>query len=426
MSAARRSAAIPDPAAERVDDAVADRQPKSRALTDRLGREEGLKQLRLVLGRHAGAGVLDLEHHAIALVPRAQRDAPGLPPRHHDRLLGVDHEVQHHLLELGEDRQRVPPGGVLDAQLDAFGLEPPLPQLDDGGDDIGQPDGRCLARLLPGEQREVPDDAARPCALLLDQAEIGLDRVGHVALHLKQLGKAEDGLQRIVDLVSHSGHELADSRKALLPDHLPLQRLQLLADPALLGHLRVERGARLVEAAQHLHEGVLQLHQLAARHEPALERREVAARGPLRRRVEVAHRFGQAPRHHQRHDEPSREPKPENGEAAHPERYRAVHHRRHRDADAYHPWARLDERVAVHPPDAVDAFTLLWGPRAKRHQLGVGQELPDVAFGLQVAREDAPHGIGNGDHRARRQRQRLERILQRGDVHEQREHAHDA
>ena len=66
--------------------------------------------------------------------------------------------------------------------------------------------------------------------------------VRHVRLHLQQLGEAEDGLQRVVDLVRDAGHELADRREALLPDHLPLQRLHFLEHAALLGHLRVERG----------------------------------------------------------------------------------------------------------------------------------------------------------------------------------------
>ena len=73
--AAGGRAAIADAAAERVDDAVADRQAEAGALADRLGREERLEQLGLVVGRNARAGVLDLEDDAVVLVARADGDA---------------------------------------------------------------------------------------------------------------------------------------------------------------------------------------------------------------------------------------------------------------------------------------------------------------------------------------------------------------
>ena len=60
-----------------------------------------------------------------------------------------------------------------------------------------------------------------------------------------------------------TGHKLADRREALLPDHLPLQRLQFLEHAALFGHLRVKRRARLVEAGEHLGERELQLLEFA-------------------------------------------------------------------------------------------------------------------------------------------------------------------
>src|SRR5207249_4605684 len=57
--AAGGRAAASNAAAERVDDAVADREPEAGALPDRLGREERLKQLGFVVGGNAGAGILD-------------------------------------------------------------------------------------------------------------------------------------------------------------------------------------------------------------------------------------------------------------------------------------------------------------------------------------------------------------------------------
>src|SRR5689334_8627031 len=52
-------AAIADAAAERIDNAVADRQTEAGPLTDRLGREERLEQLGFVVSRNTGAGVFN-------------------------------------------------------------------------------------------------------------------------------------------------------------------------------------------------------------------------------------------------------------------------------------------------------------------------------------------------------------------------------
>ena len=67
---------------------------------------------------------------------------------------------------------------------------------------------------------------------------------------LEQLGGAENRLQRVVQLVRDAGHEHADRRQPLLPDHLPLQRLQRLAHLALLLDLAIERVVRLAQVAR--------------------------------------------------------------------------------------------------------------------------------------------------------------------------------
>ena len=64
---------------------------------------------------------------------------------------------------------------------------------------------------------------------------------------LEQLHGAEDRLQRVVQLVGDAGHQHADRGQALLPDDLPLQRLQRLAHLALLLDLPIERLARFAQ-----------------------------------------------------------------------------------------------------------------------------------------------------------------------------------
>ena len=104
-------------------------------------------------------------------------------------------------------------------------------------------------RLLAAEARQVADDLARAAALRLEERDF-LERVrAEPAVALEQLGGAENRLQRVVQLVRDAGHEQADRGEPLLPDDLPLQRLQRLAHLALLLHLTIERVAGLAQVA---------------------------------------------------------------------------------------------------------------------------------------------------------------------------------
>jgi hypothetical protein len=114
-------------------------------------------------------------------------------------------------------------------------------------------------------------------------------------LHLQQLGKAEDCLERVVDLVRDAGHELADRGESLLPNDLVLKRFELLAHAALLGHLRVERGPGFVETLNHLGKRTLKSGKLVGRHRPLFDRAEISRTNPLSRRLQVADGGGQAP-----------------------------------------------------------------------------------------------------------------------------------
>ena len=122
----------------------------------------------------------------------------------------------------------------------------------------------------------------------------------------------------------HARHELADRSKALLPDHLLLQRLHLLQHAALLRHLRVQSGAGVVEAVQHMVEGQLQLGEFLCDHGLYLDRTEIARRDPLRIGFEMPDRLRQAAREDERNHKPAAEPNRQNSEALPPQRHCSV------------------------------------------------------------------------------------------------------
>ena len=101
-----------------LDDPVRDREAEARAAADGLGREEGLEDVRQRVLRDAGAVVDHLGAHrpGVAAHVRVQDDAPpGLALEH--RLLGVQQEIQEHLLELvrvGEHRRQAADELLLD------------------------------------------------------------------------------------------------------------------------------------------------------------------------------------------------------------------------------------------------------------------------------------------------------------------------
>src|SRR5215475_16116029 len=96
--AAARAVLDPDPAAMRLDDGAADREPESHALA--LGGDEGLEQVRGHLGRQSRPGIGDADlRHVVG-----RRDGGDLEPAlacrlDHD-LDGVANEVDQHLLDL--------------------------------------------------------------------------------------------------------------------------------------------------------------------------------------------------------------------------------------------------------------------------------------------------------------------------------------
>ena len=99
-----------DPAAVLLHDRIRHGQAEARALADFLRREERIEDLRLQLLGDSRAVIVDLEHHRLPLdvVPAAHDERAAAVRRQH-RLLGVDDQVQQHLLHLmlvGEDLRK--------------------------------------------------------------------------------------------------------------------------------------------------------------------------------------------------------------------------------------------------------------------------------------------------------------------------------
>ena len=90
----------PDAAAMVVHDPITDRQAESRAGSHGLRGEEGIENLLLDVGRDAGTGVGHLEAH-VRFARRRRADRDGAPAGHTSQgLLGVDQEIEQHLLHL--------------------------------------------------------------------------------------------------------------------------------------------------------------------------------------------------------------------------------------------------------------------------------------------------------------------------------------
>ena len=90
-----------DPAAVLLDDRVGDGQAEAGALADFLRREERIEDPRLHVLRHPRPVVVDLEDDRVALeiVPGAEDQRAAAVGAEH-RLLGVDDQVEQHLLDL--------------------------------------------------------------------------------------------------------------------------------------------------------------------------------------------------------------------------------------------------------------------------------------------------------------------------------------
>ena len=128
-----------------------------------------------------------------------------------ERLLGVHQQVQDDLLDLlaiDQHRQRL--GGALHAQRDVLLPQVIGPQLGCLPDDLIEIGRRAIGRAAPDERQQVADDVPGPARFTPDDLEIAAHHRRIVVVVDQQLDAADNRLQRVVDLVRHTGDQLAD------------------------------------------------------------------------------------------------------------------------------------------------------------------------------------------------------------------------
>ena len=182
--------------------------------------KNGSKIFALHVFRHARPIVVDLEHDqlAVGVVPRAD-DQRASAVRGQHRLLGVDDQIQQHLLNLmrvGENRRqarrRAPRSRVMfvtrcsyDAQRQRF------------ADDLVQIDHRARGLPFPREGQQVADDARGALGFAEDDVESAPRRFVERCFCDRRSAQREDRRQWIVQLVRDAGDRLSERRQSSPP-----------------------------------------------------------------------------------------------------------------------------------------------------------------------------------------------------------------
>ena len=210
---------------------------------DLLGREERIEDLRLQILGDARAIVVDLENDRflVGIVPGADDEhAPSVRREH--RLLRVDDEVEQHLLDLvavGEHLrqaggERIDDGDVRDALLVRAQRERFAHDL---------VDVHHGARRLPlaRERQKVADDPRGALRFAEDRLEPAAERRIERRLLRQPLGPAQDGRQRVVELVRDAGDGLAERRHLLGLQQLVVDVARFVVELLALADVANER-----------------------------------------------------------------------------------------------------------------------------------------------------------------------------------------
>ena len=163
-----------------------------------------------------------------------------------DRLLGVDDEVEQHLLEIGEHAPESRASRRSSThERDLLIVQTPLAELDHRRDQrrfaITAEGLRPCWRLKRDRLRMMPLARALSLWMSARSARMSSRTVG---IALQNLRGSRNRLQRVVELVRDARQQHADRGETLLPDDLALQRLHLLAHAPLLFHLQRAMASR--------------------------------------------------------------------------------------------------------------------------------------------------------------------------------------
>ena len=151
--------------------------------------------------------------------------------RANQRVLGVDQQVQHHLLQLvrvGEDVGQV--GRQRRGHADAGALEVGLAQPDGLGDHLVDRHHQPRRVPLAGEREQLPRNPRGALRFLVQRGQPCGERRAR-ALQPKPLGQRQDGAQRVVQLVRDPRHRLPEGRHLLGLQQLLVEVARLLLPP---------------------------------------------------------------------------------------------------------------------------------------------------------------------------------------------------
>ena len=175
------------------------------------------------------------------VVPRADdQDAAAVGRQH--RLLGVDDQVQQHLLHLvavGEHLrqaggERVDDRDVRDALLVGA-------QRERLAHDLVHVHHRARRLPLAREGQQVADDARGALGFAEDRLEAAADRLVERRALRQALGPAEDRRERVVQLVRDAGDRLAERRHLLRLQELVIDVARLVVELLALADVADER-----------------------------------------------------------------------------------------------------------------------------------------------------------------------------------------
>ncbi len=194
-----------------LHDGIGDRQPEPGPLADLFRREKRVEDLRLKIVRNSRSVVVDLENHAVVFdaLPAADDEDAAAVGRQH-RLLGVDHEIEQHLLDLvavGEDLRQ--PGRERVEDIDVGHPLFVRAQRERFARHLIDVDHRAGRIPLARERQQATDDAGGALGFAQDGLEPAPDGlVEHRALR-QALGPGQDRGKRVVQLVRDAGDRLA-------------------------------------------------------------------------------------------------------------------------------------------------------------------------------------------------------------------------
>ncbi len=206
-----------DAAAIALDDAMRDGEPEADSLAAR--GEKRIEDALQILQRNSRSVVQKLRNHLIVLRPQDDRQPSAIG----HRLNGVKNEVEKRLPDLPGIPEDLRNGMLLECDIHLVLLRLTRGELDDLLDQAGRCEPVALGRRRLGEAQKILHHPVEAVHLFEQDAGEFITPIGRIDSLLENLSGTADRAERIADLVSHPGRELAQGRE-------PIGTAQLLFD----------------------------------------------------------------------------------------------------------------------------------------------------------------------------------------------------